>query len=313
LLEALVYPVGIDELIGAFMSLPGSEFSFTIKFARGQGDPRRIFDAASSLIDGFEGLDATVCGVIDSHVRSTLVVNDIQAGSIRVILSSILENLDDDALKSGDFKRVIGHALVKAKYKALEYLNKDKENARRGLSELRDNLTSLAAQTDAKYLPAYAPIHEGRLIGSLDKIQDAKRALLPKDKLTVETDGRVYEVDLSESWDVSEAVPIAETKEKHSEGVLILTIRKPDLLGGARWQFAHGKQPLWASIEDERWLKKLHERKVSLYSGDALQCKVRFTYVFDAKGQVIEQKTDILRVMRVIQGSGAQLPLFEET
>jgi hypothetical protein len=294
------------------MTLPDSQFSFTIKFSRGHGDPRRVFDAASRLIEGFEDLDATVTGAIDGHIKSSLVVDDIQAGSIKVILSSVLESLDDEALKSGEFKKVIGHMLVKAKYKALNFLNKDKEHAAGGLIELNKELNALAVQTDVRSFPAYPPIHEGRLIGSLDKIQDAKRVLLPKDRLSVEAEGRVYEVDLSQTWDVSEVVPMTETKEKQSEGVLILTIRKPDLLGGARWLFSHGKQPLWASVEDEKWLKKLHERRVPLHSGDALQCKVRFTYIFDDKGQVTEQRSEILKVLRVIKGAGAQIPLFEE-
>lgn len=137
-----------------------SVFSFTIKFSRGHGDPRRVFDAASRLIDGFEDLDGTVASAIDDNIKSSLVVDDILAGSIKVILRSVFEILDDDSLKSGEFKKVIGHMLVKVKYKALEYLNKDKEHAAEGLIELSKDLTRLAAETDVKHLPAYAPIHE---------------------------------------------------------------------------------------------------------------------------------------------------------
>lgn len=34
-----------------------ADFSFTIDFKKGAGDPRRVFDAASELIAGFEALD----------------------------------------------------------------------------------------------------------------------------------------------------------------------------------------------------------------------------------------------------------------
>jgi hypothetical protein len=168
-------------------------------------------------------------------------------------------------------------------------------------------LHSLISDADVKHLPAYAPIHEARLVASLDKLQDGKRALGSKDTLTVDIDGFRYEVDLMKTW-TPEAAPItSETQEKHSEAEIIITIRKPDLLGDARWQFTHGGAVVSASIKDELWLKKLHDRKIALHSGDALQCRVLFTYIFDSKALMIEQKTDILEVIDVLKGDGAQL------
>jgi hypothetical protein len=45
------------------------EFSFIINFKRGEGDPRRIFDAASLLIEGFEAFEALdmAVGALSMH------------------------------------------------------------------------------------------------------------------------------------------------------------------------------------------------------------------------------------------------------
>jgi len=59
-------------------------FFFIINFVREQGDPRRIFDAASRLIDGFTELDETVGRSIDAKLKTTVVLQDIQSGSLRV-------------------------------------------------------------------------------------------------------------------------------------------------------------------------------------------------------------------------------------
>jgi hypothetical protein len=40
------------------------------------------------------------------------------------------------------------------------------------------------------------------------------------------------------------------------------------------------------------------------HSGDALRCKVQFTFVYDDKGVLIEQKIEIIKVLDVIKGSG---------
>jgi hypothetical protein len=288
------------------------EFSFVIKFARGQGDPRRIFDAASLLIDGFDELDGTIAQSVDAKLSTITVLEDIQSGSLRVVLRTILENIDDQGLKEGEWKKAIGPALVKGKHLAIEALNRNETDAPKAVEYLRTELDQIVQQTDVKHIPAYAPIHEGRLIASLDKIQDAKRTLGPKDELTIEFDGKTYAADLTKTWEPAKLVPVSGTTEKTSEGTIILTIRKPDLLGAARWQFSHGTALTYASIEDERWLQRFHSGKIALHSGDALRCKVKFTYIFDDTGKMIEQQTDITKVLGIMRGPGHQTAMFDD-
>ncbi|SHG25740.1 hypothetical protein [Bradyrhizobium erythrophlei] len=230
------------------MPPPPADFSFRIVFKKGQGDPRRIFDAASELIDGFEQLDQAVAGSVDVRLQPVMVLDDIKAGSIRVLLSSLLKKID-----------------------------------------------------------------EAKLVAALDSLQDGKRLLGPKDKLMLEAPGhKTYDVDLTKTWDPSEIIPLDKTTtEKHSEGEIILTIRKPDMVGNSKWQFARGKFPVFAKITDEDWLSKFHNRKVKgLHSGDAMRCKVRFTYIFDDKGTMIEEQIEITKVIEIIEGSGGeQLPI----
>jgi hypothetical protein len=94
------------------MPPPDADFSFRIVFEKGAGDPRRIFDAASELIDGFEELDEAVTGIVDATLRPLMVLEDIEAGSIRVWLSSFLKKIDDQGLREGEIKRAIGPALI---------------------------------------------------------------------------------------------------------------------------------------------------------------------------------------------------------
>jgi len=285
-----------------------ADFSFRIIFEKGGGDPRRVFDAASELIDGFEELDSAVAGSVDSRIKTMMILEDIEAGSIRVWLKTILENIDDQALKDGEFRKAIGPALVKAKYAAIEYLDKDKDAASGGADELRETLHQIARETDARHLPDYPPIHEAKLVASLDKLQDAKRTLGPGDKLIIETEDKTYEVDLKQTWEPSEFIKVddTETTERESEAEIILTIRRPDMLGSAMWQFGHGDQRISARILDENWLNNFHNGRIALRSGDAMRCKVRFIYVFDEGGTLIEQRTDILQIVELLGGGGGE-------
>jgi hypothetical protein len=88
------------------MPPPNADFSFRIAFKKGQGNPRRIFDAAGELIDGFGQLDEAVAGSVDIKLRPLMVLEDIKAGSIRVFLSTILKKIDDEGLRQGEIKKL---------------------------------------------------------------------------------------------------------------------------------------------------------------------------------------------------------------
>lgn len=293
------------------MPPPDADFAFTIDFAKGTGDPRRVFDAAILLIDGFEALDGAVATSVDSQIKTLMVLEDIEAGSLKVWIRNLLERIDDRDLREGEWKRIVGKALAHARIVVLEFLNDEKADAGAAIDLLRRELQQIAEDTNVKHLPAYPPIHEAKLIGSMDALQEAKRALGPGDKLKIETDERVFEVDLSQTWEPSEVVPEPpDLLETESIGTIILTIRKAAMLGDAMWQFGHGKITISAKILDEQWLEDFHDRKIPLFSGDALKCDVRWIYGYDETGTLIETKLEIIKVIQVIGGgSGPQLTL----
>ena len=288
------------------MAPANADFSFKIDFARGTGNPRRIFDAASALIDAFEVLDAALIEFIDSEIEPLMVLEDVEASSLRVFLKNVLSRVDDEALKTLDWKPVVGQYLVKAKYLALEFLDDRTVVGRHSLSYLKEGLRRLAEETDVRHLPDYAPIHEGRLVTALDRMQEAKRELERDDRLTIELEGRSYEVDLSSDWEPSEEIKPSDTKESTSVGEITLTIRKPDFIKDTMWLFSHGKNTLSAPIHDAEWLARFHRREVLIAPGDALRCRVIFTYIYDDKGALIDQRIDIDRVLEVILGHDSQ-------
>ncbi len=291
------------------MPPPAADFSFRIVFEKHHGDPRRIFDAASELIDGFTQLDEAIAGSVDVKLQPVMVLEDIKAGSIRVFLSSLLRKIDDEGLRQGEVKKAIGPALVDAKYAAIKWLDKDQKEASNEAIELRDHLRAIAATSDLRRLGDYAPIHEAKLVAALDSLQDGKRLLGPKDKLMLMAPGhKTHKADLTKTWDPSEVISLDKaTTEKHSEGEIILTIRKPDMVGNSKWLFSRGKFPVFAKITDEEWLARFHDRKVKgLHSGDAMRCKVKFTYIFDDKGNLIDEQIEITKVLEIIEASGGE-------
>jgi len=155
-----------------------------------------------------------------------------------------------------------------------------------------------------RHLPDYPPVHEGRLIASLDKIQKAKAELEIGDSLTIELGKDEYSVDISSTWLPSETLnkTPSEPIEKENVVEVSLTIRKPDLIKNTMRQFSHGKTTVNAAIKDEEWLRRLHARDIGIFAGDALQCTVRMVYSYDEKGELIDTRAEIVKVHGIIAG-----------
>jgi hypothetical protein len=236
------------------------------------------------------------------------LLEDVEAGSLRVWLKNILLRTDDEAIKDFDWKKQVGKYVVKAKYIVLEYLD-DKDASLPRLEHMKRALQKLAEETDVRHLPDYPPINEKDLIAALDKLQAAKKELEKGDRLTIDLAGDEYTVNLDSTWLPSDVVKPTKHDDsiKESDVDMSLIIRKPDLLKDAMWQFVHGKANISAPLKDEEWLEKFHRREIPILPGDALHCKVHITYCYDEKGYLTDQKMEITKVYKVIpQGGGVQ-------
>jgi hypothetical protein len=287
-----------------------ADLCIRIDFTKSSEQPRRVFDAISLLIEGFERLDDVLIETIDAKIEPILLLEDVEAGSIRVWLKNILKSTDDDALKTLDWRPQVGKYLVRAKYATLRWLDTRKEDEVPRLVDLKSELQKLAEETDARHLPDYPKVHDARLVPTLDKIQDAKRQLRDSDRLIIEAGETEYQVDLTNRWSPSREIPVDGGRSTYSEIELILTLRKPDMLGQSKWVFRHGKSNFTASIEDSHWLSDYYNRRHLILPGDALRCTVKIEYLYDRKGQLKSQNNYISKIHELIPKAGEQTELF---
>ena len=69
---------------------PQADFAFEIDFKRGEGSASRVFSAINDFIRGCEHLDAELLNSIDSNIETVMVLEDIEAGSIKAWLRNSL-------------------------------------------------------------------------------------------------------------------------------------------------------------------------------------------------------------------------------
>lgn len=268
-----------------------------------------MFSAINDFIKACEKLDAELAHGIDTNIETVLLLEDIEAGSIRVWLRNALGAVEDDALKKLDWKPVVGKYLVRAKYAVIRWI--DDESTPKSLPALAKELQAIAAETDVRHLPDYQAPAPAALLDAVRDFQSVKDRLLPGDTAKyIPKEGDALEMNLSVRWDVEsiEAMAVKETLQ-FPPAPMILAVKKPDYLGDSKWELRHGKRTISAKIEDIAWLKRFQGREVDVRPGDALKCEVKIEHLYGHDNELLTERYTITRVDDVLadmfKGQGA--------
>jgi hypothetical protein len=277
----------------------GADFAFLIDFRKGEGSASRVFAATHDFIKACEALDAELVQSIDASIETVMMLEDIEVGSIKTWLRSALTSVDDDALKDLDWKHAVGAYLVKAKYAVIRWT--EAEDAPNQLPALRWEIQRIAAETDVRHLPDYAPPSPKALINAMRDIQRTKDHLIPGDRAVMITPVGEVEMKLTVHWAIEdiEALAVARTLTQPASE-MILAVKKPDYLGNSQWDLRHGKRTIQARIEDEAWLRLFQQRAVDVRPGDALRCTVRLDLLYGHDNELLVERFTILSVLEVL-------------
>jgi hypothetical protein len=277
------------------------EFGIEITFAPHSDAPARVFRVMTALIDSFQEIDGFLAGVIATGLKPSTLLEDIESGSLRVWLRNILDSVDDDSLKSGEWKKIVGAYLVRAKRIMVQWTERrDTVDSEAAVQELRQEILDAAAQTDVLRIPTYAPISSTEVARSIVMISSAIEPLGERDSiayLSVETP-----VQFNKSLQiVPDALTDLLVKESiTSETPMILMIKRPDFLGDSRWEFRHEHRVFEARIQDLEWMSEFRNGLVFLQPGDALRSLVRSIVRYGYDGEVVDSKHEIIKVVEVI-------------
>lgn len=278
---------------------PRADFGFEIDFQRGIGPASRVFTATHDFIKACEALDHELVKSIDSSIETVLMLEDIEAGSIKTWLRNSLSAADDDALKTLDWKPLVGKYLVRAKYAVIRWI--DDDEFPRSLPDLRREIQQIAAETDVRHLPDYTAPSPGALVKAVHDFQSVKNRLLPGDRATMLTNDGNIEFNLSVRLDVDdiEALAVAQTI-KNPPAEMILPVKKPDYLGDSKWELRHGRRNISAKIEHQEWLKQFQNRQVDVRPGDALRCTVEIEILYGFDNELIAERYTVIEVKEVL-------------
>lgn len=279
-----------------------SEFLITIQFDKNSENPSRVFQAMSDIIKSFQELDHDLIGSIDSKIEPVLLLEDIEIGSLKAWLKSILRGLPDEAIKDGDIKKLIGHYLLKGKYILLNKLEDKLEiNDRSIIEDIQYELVEEAKETGIRSFPDYAPLSPKTIIKNIDNITKALEPLSSTDQASLSTPFGESKFNLTLKIDPQSMEDLITAERIDNESTMVLKVKKPDYLGQSMWEFKHGAKTLHASISDEQWLKDFQDRKYDIRPGDSIRARVKTTLKYGHDLSLVSTTYEITAVQNIVR------------
>lgn len=276
-------------------------FEIKVEFEREQGEPSRVFRTMTGLIDSIQVIDQHLASTISTKIQTKLLLQDIEAGSIKAKLKNIILDIPDEALKQGEYKKVIGHYLHKAKHKIIDWCSgRNKIEDLKEIKQLEGEILELAEETNIKHLPAYVPIETNVLLSDISSIKNSLGNLEDGDSATFISQERTsqFNKNLVISEDIIRELMTREIIISESEK--ILKVKKPDYLGSSKWIFKYSGHLIDAKILDETWLKKFQTKDVSVQPGDSLRVTLKEETLYGYDSEIVHINYEIPKVIDVI-------------
>lgn len=276
-------------------------FELVVEFKRDSGDPSRVFKTMTGLIESVQSLDQHLSYSVGPSVKTTLILQDIQASSLKAKLKNIIEEIPDEALKQTEIKPILGHFLVKAKHRVIDWCSDRKQVADKDeIKQLQSEIKQLARETDVKQLPAYAEPDTESLLIDINSIRNALQNLEADDYARYESEEGVSK--FNKQMEISaEIIRDVMTREKLiSESEKILKVKKPDYLGFSMWLFKYQGRSIDVKILDDEWLKAFHLKKVSVLPGDSIRALVKEEVLYGYNNEVIHTNYEALKVVDIL-------------
>ncbi len=277
-------------------------FAIIVQYDEHEEEPERIFKGIADLIGAFKTLDNELVRCIDGDIGHGILLEDVQHGSIKVILRNFVSALPDEGLREGDVKKVIGNFLLKAKYKILEFLSdKDSLESEKDVQSIEEAIGEMAAETNVNTLGCYTRPSRYGLLQGVNELSEAYGSFKDTEHIYVQSqDGDKLAVNHHFNLSKEQIGELCKGDVLDNNATVILQIKRPDFLGDTQWEFRHGDTKLSAKIEDKEWLAKYRMATIKVFPGDSLKVTLHTTTVYSKSNELLSEKNIITKVIGVL-------------
>lgn len=276
-------------------------YELKIDFVRDSTNPARVFRSMAGLIDSFERTDRDLLAGLGFPASSQLLLHDVESGSIKSILRWLLKLPDKEALRDGDWKKILGRMIDDSREFFLKKLEETpKIESKDQLIVIQKGFVSIAEQVPHQLIHVVRPIPLPRILTMIQSFESSTRMLIDGDKVEYRVDQRATSITTEISINPELEEELLEAVPTEHPMRTMLPVKKPDLIGDSQWDMYLGSKVIRAKIIDTSWLDRFHSRDVELKPGDALDALLEITLLYSYDGELVGYRYRILEVYGVV-------------
>jgi len=289
------------------------EFEISLNFKKHTRDPARVFHSMASYIDSLTLLDSSLLLTFNATFETHLELEDVRSGSIKTILRRILNAVDDEALRAGEWKKIIGRFLHDAKYSVLKWCNDNNDiTDPKQIDAQAKVINEMVEDTQAQFIPTYQPFSSKALINSVLGIVEAGKGLQCSEQVIYKS--AEHEIEISRTVTFSPDILehyLKPARERERQKAVVV-IKKPDYLGDSQWELRLKSRTIRAHILDLDWLRSFRKRQFEIKPGDALRVILDVSFEQNMPGDLGEPRYDVVEVLGIVPGTGDNQQLLIE-
>lgn len=284
-------------------SSSNNDFSIHLDFSKNSKRPERVYQSMTNLTLAMKRLDSLLADSVSKQIKTHIVLNEIQGGSVVSSFKAIIKNIDDEDLRNMDAKRIFGKFLVIGKHKLLNQTNeigklrsiKDVTKIIQLIEELKNELNIFNSLNSR-------PISHQQVLSILQDISNAISILELEDTVEITGEGRTTPFNRKFILTDEDVESILTEKSETKRTTLPLKIKKPDYLGKSKWVFKSQHGQMEVKILDMDWLESFQKAKEVLLPGDSIKATIETVIAYDHQGAELSVNHSLIEVLDIIKG-----------
>jgi hypothetical protein len=277
------------------------EFAIEIDFPPDSPNASGIFRCMAGLTDAFSSLDGDLAAMLGRVGRTQLVLERVEAGSLKSVLRNVLELFDDEALEQGDWKKLLGRLVLRAKQYALQGLQQQEIITPQVVTQFRRDLRQLTVEAGFRPHTQLNPVPFGLLLDDIEAVNTALKPLTEGDSARLLIQNQLIPLERNPHFSARRSKKMLIQRRDSRTEEMILQVKRPDYLGGRTWDFLLNGRTQRLKILDDQWLRNFSQGEVIVRPGDSLRVLVGIDVSYGAEDEVISKETHVLRIVEVIR------------
>lgn len=291
------------------------EYCIKLEYKEHSSHASEVFHAMGDLIESMKKLDDALLDSLPYQVTSKIVLEAVETGSIISRLRTVLEKVDDDALKELSIKKFFGAFLVRGKYKAIQLLSE--KNGITDVQELQmisDSIEEMGRE-ELLNLQIEPKISKVKLLQAFNTISESMKQLGSNEKaIYISSEGSAI---INRNFTLSQDKIEELLTETTSVSIIteVVDVKKPDYLGNSKWEvyFPQFNKSQQVKIDDKKWLEKFQRGVVDLRPGDSIKATIESRAHLDEQSREIAIEHHATKILKVISNrdDDEQISFFE--